>query len=157
MEFKATLNNLRMSPRKVRLVADAVRRKPVSDAVTILENVNKKASVPVRKLIQSAVANAKNTEGVLPGNLIVEKIYVDGGPTLRRFRPRAFGRAFMIRKRTSRVTVVLSSVSAPTKKKVAAKKKSVKSKTDTSNASKTSPKKVTSTKKKTSSSTKTSK
>ena len=152
MEFKATLNNLRMSPRKVRLVADAIRRKPVSDAVTILENLNKKASVPVRKLVQSAAANAKNTEGILPGSLVVEQIYVDGGPTLRRFRPRAFGRAFMIRKRTSRITVVLSSTATPVKKKSAAKKKATSTK-----APESSPKKAAPAKKKTTPSTKTSK
>lgn len=157
MEFKATLNNLRMSPRKVRLVADAVRRKPVSDAVTILENVNKKASVPVRKLIQSAAANAKNTEGILPGSLVVEQIYVDGGPTLRRFRPRAFGRAFMIRKRTSRITVVLSSTATPAKKKTAAKKKAVAPKASTAKTPESSPKKAVPAKKKTTPSTKTSK
>ena len=152
MEFKATLNNLRMSPRKVRLVADAIRRKPVSDAVTILENLNKKASVPVRKLVQSAAANAKNTEGILPGSLVVEQIYVDGGPTLRRFRPRAFGRAFTIRKRTSRITVVLSSTATPVKKKSAAKKKATSTK-----ALESSPKKAAPAKKKTTPSTKTSK
>ena len=116
MEFKATLKNLRISARKVRLVTDAVRGKTVSEALVVLEELDKKSAVPVAKLIKSAAANAAHTENVLQAQLKVDQIFVGEGPTLKRFRPRAFGRAFMIRKRTSHVTVVLSLTEAAAKR-----------------------------------------
>ncbi len=107
MEWNATLKNLRISPRKARLVVDAVRGKSVREAILILDTVYKKSSLPVKKLIQSALANAKKQDSVLESQLKVEKIYVDAGITLKRFRPRAFGRAYTIRKRSSHISLTL--------------------------------------------------
>ena len=151
MEYKAILNNYRMSPRKVRLVADVVRQKSVVEAVDTLNHLHKKSSEPIRKLIQSAAANAKNLDQVMPDSLFVEKIFVDEGPTMRRFRPRAFGRAFMIRKRSCKVTVVLNT-KAKVKHDVKTPKPSQKSTSEqnTSKAQKpTAPKKTSTTSKKT--------
>ncbi|MBE0617588.1 MAG: 50S ribosomal protein L22 [Proteobacteria bacterium] len=107
MQANATLRYLRIAPRKVRLVADLVRGKPVQDALSALRFTPKSASMPVRKLIESAVANAENNHGLDIDTLWVREIRVDEGPTLKRFRPRAQGRAFQIMKRTSHVSVVL--------------------------------------------------
>jgi large subunit ribosomal protein L22 len=107
MEWNATLKNLRISPRKTRLVVDAVRGKSVKDALAILDTLNKKSSIPVKKLIQSATANAKKQDSVLEAQLQVASIFVDAGLTLKRFRPRAFGRAYTIRKRSSHITLTL--------------------------------------------------
>lgn len=147
MEFKATLKNLRISARKVRLVTDAVRGKSVSDALVVLEELDKKSAVPVAKLIKSAVANAANTENVLQAQLKVDQIFVGEGPTLKRFRPRAFGRAFMIRKRTSHVTVVLALTEAAAKRSTKkTEAKSADKKEETTKVAKTA-KKTTSAKK----------
>lgn len=108
MEAGATLRLLRMTPRKVRLVADLVRGKRVEDALKTLRFTAKAASFPLKKLIESAVANAENNHGLDIDTLWVREIRVDEGPTLKRFRPRAQGRAFRIRKRTSHVCVVLA-------------------------------------------------
>lgn len=108
MDFKASLNNLRISPRKVRVVADTVRGKSVYEAEQILMHINRKPAVPLKKVILSAAANAQHTKGVDFSQLAISHISVDEGPTLKRFQPRAFGRACMIRKRTSHVNVVLS-------------------------------------------------
>ncbi len=107
MQANATLRFLRIAPRKVRLVADLVRGKPVQDALSTLRFTPKSASLPVRKLLESAVANAENNHGLDIDTLWVREIRVDEGPTLKRFRPRAQGRAFQIMKRTSHVSVVL--------------------------------------------------
>jgi large subunit ribosomal protein L22 len=108
MEAGATLRLLRMAPRKVRLVADLVRGKRVEEALKTLRFTAKAASFPIKKLIESAVANAENNHGLDIDTLWVREIRVDEGPTLKRFRPRAQGRAFRIRKRTSHVSVVLA-------------------------------------------------
>ncbi|NBP55399.1 50S ribosomal protein L22 [bacterium] len=108
MEWNATLKNLRISPRKTRLVVDAVRGKSVREAILILDTVYKKSSLPVKKLIQSAVANAKTQDSVLESQLKIDKIFVDAGMTLKRFRPRAFGRAYTIRKRSSHISLTLT-------------------------------------------------
>lgn len=102
----AQLNDYRQSPRKVRLVANLIRGKKVSDAIELLQFTTKRASSPLVKLIQSAEANAKNN-GIDENELFVEEITVDGGKILYRRRARARGSAFAIRKRTSHVTVVL--------------------------------------------------
>ncbi|GAB4261704.1 MULTISPECIES: 50S ribosomal protein L22 [Deferrisoma] len=107
MEAKATLRYLRMSPRKVRLVADLVRGRRVEEAIRILRFTPRRASLPVRKVIESAVANAENNHGLDIDQLWVREIRVDEGPTLKRWRPRARGRATPIMKRTSHVAVVL--------------------------------------------------
>ena len=118
MEWNATLKNLRISPRKTRLVVDAIRGKSVSEAILILDTVYKKSSLPVKKLIQSAVANAKKQDSVLESQLKVEKIYVDAGMTLKRFRPRAYGRAYTIRKRSSHISLTLTELDIVKKRKL---------------------------------------
>lgn len=106
-EAKAQLNNYRQSPRKVRLVADAVRGKKVEEAITTLSFIPKRSALPLQKLLASALANAKNLS--LPTeNLIVKEIKVDAGNTLYRRRPRSRGIANPIRKRTSRISVTLA-------------------------------------------------
>ena len=108
MEFKVSLNNFRTSPRKVRLVADTIRGKSVKQAQGILEVLNKKSATPIYGLLKSAIANAQNTQNILASQLKVSEIYVNGGAVLKRFRPRAFGRAYTIRKRTSHIVMTLS-------------------------------------------------
>ena len=106
-EAKAELNNYRQSPRKVRLVADAVRGKRVEEAITTLSFIPKRSALPLQKLLASALANAKNLS--LPAeNLIIKEIKVDTGSTLYRRRPRSRGMANPIRKRTSHVSVTLA-------------------------------------------------
>ncbi|MDR0967014.1 MAG: 50S ribosomal protein L22 [Myxococcales bacterium] len=110
MESTALLRNLRIAPRKVRIIADIVRGQPIEKALATLRYTPKAASKPVEKLLCSAIANAEQrSNGQLDiDQLVVKTIYVDQGPTMRRFMPRAQGRATRIRKRTSHVTVVLS-------------------------------------------------
>lgn len=105
--MQATLRQYRQSPRKVRLIGDLVKGKTVEQALADLAYTQKRASETVSKLIQSAVANAKDTEGKEASDLVVENVTVDEGKTLKRFRPRARGRASRINKRTSHITVTL--------------------------------------------------
>ena len=105
--MRAKLRYLRISARKTRLVADLVRGKGVADAINILTFTRRAASEPVRKLIESAIANAEAGNADVD-RLFIETLTVDEGPTLRRFRPRAMGRATRINKRTSHVTCVLA-------------------------------------------------
>ena len=106
--MKATLRFLRISARKTRLVADIVRGKGVEDAIFALSVTRRAASEPISKLIASAKANAENANDDISANqLYVKEFYVNKGPTLKRFRPRAMGRATRINKRTSHVTCVL--------------------------------------------------
>ena len=107
MEARAVARYVRIAPRKVRLVIDLVRGKKVDEALTILEFTPKRAAKVVKKLIQSAVANAEQNPDVDVDNLYIKRIYADEGPTLKRIRPRAVGRAYLIRKRTSHITVIL--------------------------------------------------
>ena len=107
MQAQAKLRYLRISPRKVRLVADLVRNRPAEEALKTLRFTAKSASRPLKKLIESAVANAENNHWLDIDVLWVREIQVNEGPTLKRFRPRAQGRAFPILKRTSHVSVVL--------------------------------------------------
>lgn len=107
MQTKATLRNLRIAPRKVRLVADLIRKKKVNEAQTILQFVHKSASEPFRKIIQSASSSAAHNFQIDQANLYIAKIVVDEGTKLKRFRPRARGRAYPIQKKTSHITVVL--------------------------------------------------
>lgn len=108
MEAKAVLKYLRVSPRKARLVADLVRGKSAQSAIDALKFTNRAASLPIKKLIESAVANAENNHGLDVDILWVKEVVIDPGPTLKRFMPRAQGRAYTIRKRTSHVSVVLA-------------------------------------------------
>lgn len=131
MEVIAKTRYLRMAPRKVRLVLDAVRGKTVEEARVQLRFMEKNAAEPVLKLINSAVANAKNNFGLSEQGLWVKKIVADGGPILYRFRPAAMGRSTPIRKRTSHVTVVLEGqekLAEKTKAKKVAKKADAKKK-----------------------------
>lgn len=116
--FQAKLKNLRISPRKVRLVADAIRGRNVIEALDILELTFKRSATPLYKLVKSAAANAENQSGLRAEQLVISRIEVGEGPTMKRFMPRAQGRATLIRKRTSHVTIEVSSpvvVSAPKK------------------------------------------
>lgn len=110
MEATATIKNLRMSPRKLRVVLNAVKQAPdLEIALARLKFSEKAAAEPIYKLLASAVANAGISFGVNdPSRLRIEEAYVNEGATLRRFRPRAQGRATRIRKRTSHVTVVVT-------------------------------------------------
>ncbi len=106
--MKAKATHIRISPRKVRMVVDTVRGRSVSQALNILEFARKKAALPVKKLLKSAMANAVENNGISDvDSLVIERITVDEGPTIKRFMPRARGRATPIRKRTSRVNIVL--------------------------------------------------
>lgn len=107
MQVVAKLNYLRIAPRKVRLVADLIRKKKIEEAQTILNFTVKKASQSLLKLLNSAVANARNNFQVDPNNLYISKITVDEGPKYKRWMPRARGRASEIQKKTSHVTLVL--------------------------------------------------
>ncbi len=107
METIAKLNNLRMAPRKLRLLVDLVRGMNVAGALAELTHSHKVAALPLRKLIASAVANAKHNHRMEADSLVIKTIFVDGGPIMYRSQPRAFGRAAPIRKRTSHITVIL--------------------------------------------------
>ncbi len=104
---------VRVSPTKARRVIDLVRGKSVSEALDILRWAPQAASLPVAKVIASAAANAQNNDGLDPATLVVASVHADDGPTAKRIRPRAQGRAFRIRRRTSHITVVVES--RPTK------------------------------------------
>ena len=104
---KAVAKYVRISPYKVRVVLDVIRGKSVNEAVAILENVNKAAADPIRKVVLSAAANAEHNKGLSKETLYVAACYADQGPTLKRVQPRAQGRAFRILKRTSHITVIL--------------------------------------------------
>ena len=108
MDVHAFLRSLRMSPRKVRLVIDAVRGKSVKDADIRLSLMKKEAALPVLKLLRSAVANAEHNFKLAPESLYIKTITADGGPTLKRSRARAFGRAAPIRKRTTHISIVVA-------------------------------------------------
>ncbi|MGI9571321.1 MAG: 50S ribosomal protein L22 [Desulfobulbia bacterium] len=107
MEARAVGKYIRISPQKARLVADVVRGMEVDQAITTLRFMPKKAAVILRQVIESAVANATQDDQVDVDNLFVKKIFIDGGPSLKRIRPRAMGRATGIIKRTSHITVIL--------------------------------------------------
>ena len=100
---------VRVSPTKARRVIDLVRGKSVADALDILRWAPQAASEPVAKVIASAAANAQNNNGLDPSTLVVATVYADDGPTAKRIRPRAQGRAFRIRRRTSHITVIVES------------------------------------------------
>ncbi|MDR2909703.1 MAG: 50S ribosomal protein L22 [Oscillospiraceae bacterium] len=107
MEARAYLKYARISPRKVQIVLDLIRNKPVDLAEAILKHTPKAASEPVFKLLKSAAANAENNHEMDPERLYVAECFVSPGPTLKRIRPVSKGRAYRILKRTSHVTMVL--------------------------------------------------
>ena len=117
---KAEVNYVRISPRKVKIVIDLIRNKPVGDALAILKHTPKAASEIVEKLLLSAMANAENNHGMDVEKLYVAEIYSNAGPMLKRVRARAQGRAFRILKRTSHTTIVLKELGA--KEEVVVKK-----------------------------------
>ncbi len=123
MDVHAFLRSLRISPRKVRLVIDAVRGKSVKDADIRLSLMNKGAALPVLKLLRSAIANAEHNFKMESSSLYIKSITGDGGPTLKRSRPRAFGRAAPIRKRTTHLSIVLADRAELADKKSAKSKK----------------------------------
>ncbi len=108
MEVAAKLRHARISAQKCRLVADKVRGLPVDKALDTLKYSNKKAAAIVRKVLESAIANAEHNEGLDIDELKVSAICVDEGPTMKRFSPRAKGRANQILKRTCHITVKVS-------------------------------------------------
>jgi len=107
MEAKATLSNVRISPRKVQIVLDLIRNKPTDVALATLALTPKAASPILEKLVKSAIANADNNHSMNKDSLYVAECYVTPGPIMKRVMPRAQGRAYRILKRTSHITVVL--------------------------------------------------
>lgn len=122
MKIKATLNNLRVSPRKSRLVINLIKGMDVSNALVQLSHMSKGSSREVGKLLESAIANAENNFGLEKSNLIVSDVQVGGGSTLKRWLPRAHGRATPLMKRTSNIYLVLD-------EKIEGKSKATKTKT----------------------------
>jgi large subunit ribosomal protein L22 len=110
METKAKLRHLRTPPRKARLIADAIRGLPVERALEVMKFSSKRAALPMTKLINSSIANAKHNHQIEKDNLYISEIRVDEGPTLKRWRARAFGRASGIKKRTSHISIILSEI-----------------------------------------------
>jgi large subunit ribosomal protein L22 len=112
MEAKAQARFVRVTPMKARRVVDLIRGKQAPEAIAVLEFAPQSASEPVLKVVQSAIANARVKAGIASEafderTLVIQEAFVDEGPTLKRFRPRAQGRAYRIRKRTSHITVVV--------------------------------------------------
>ena len=107
MEAKAVAKFIRVSPRKTRLVAENIKGKGVEDALNILRFTPKKPAKILSKVLYSAISNAEQMPGVDVDNLIVETVMVNEGPTWKRIQPRAMGRAYRIRKRTSHITIVV--------------------------------------------------
>lgn len=110
MEVKASLKHLRMSAQKVRLVIDVIRKMPVEAALNQLRFINKSACLPVAKLIKSAIANAENTYSLDKSNLFISEIRADEAVTMKRWMPRAHGRATSIRKRGCHINLVLKEI-----------------------------------------------
>ena len=114
---RAQARFVRVTPQKARRVIDLIRGLPASDAQALLRFAPQGASEPIGKVLDSAIANASNNYNLDPRTLVVSEAFVDEGPTMKRFRPRAQGRASQILKRTSHITVVVQSVDVNDKKK----------------------------------------
>lgn len=112
MEARACARNVRVSPMKARRVVDLIRGMGAQDALVTLQFAPQAASEPVGKVIASAVANAVHNNQMQAGDLVISAAYVDEGPTMKRIRPRAQGRAYRVRKRTSHITVIVTDDSA---------------------------------------------
>ena len=110
MQATAKLNYLHIAPRKVRLIADMIRKKTVKEAERILNFIPQRAALPIIKLIKSAVSNAKNSFGSEESNLFISKITVDEGPKMKKWMPRARGSPSMIQKKTSHILLVLDEI-----------------------------------------------
>jgi large subunit ribosomal protein L22 len=108
---------VRVTPMKARRVVELIRGLPTDQALSVLKFSPQTASEPVAKVLASAVANAENNFSLDPRTLFVSRAYVDEGPTLKRFRPRAQGRAYRIRKRTSHITIEVESIDTPATRK----------------------------------------
>ncbi|WP_438449143.1 50S ribosomal protein L22 [Gorillibacterium sp. sgz5001074] len=108
MQATAHARYVRLAPRKVQLILDLIRGKQVGEAIAILRHTPKSSSPVVEKLLNSAIANAENNFSLDPNKLVISQAYANQGPTLKRFRPRAMGRASRINKRTSHITIVVS-------------------------------------------------
>ena len=121
---RAIARHVRISPNKARRVVNLVRGLPAKEALTVLQFAPQAASEQVYKVLASAIANAENNERLDPDALLVSEAFVDEGPTLKRFRPRAQGRAYRIRKRTCHITIAVEAVQVarPAKKAAPAKK-----------------------------------
>lgn len=126
MEARATLCYARISPRKVKIVIDLIRNKPVGIALAILKHTPKAASPLVEKLLLSAIANAENNNNMAKDDLYVSECFANGGPILKRIMPRAQGRAYQIRKRTSHTTLVVREAEAAKELKAIKEVKEVK-------------------------------
>lgn len=129
MEVTAIAKNVRVSPQKVRLVVDQIKRMPPGKAITILDFVNKSAAKPLKKVIASAIANAKNNFGLVDNTLSFKSVLVGKGMVSKRYQPVARGRAHPILKRTSHITVILEGEQAkkvPQVSKVSNEQKEVK-------------------------------
>ena len=105
---------VRVTPMKARRIVDLIRGKDAQDALAMLKFAPQAASEPVAKVLASAIANAENNFSLDADTLVISRAYVDEGPTLKRFRPRAQGRAYRIRKRTSHITIEVESIETPT-------------------------------------------
>ncbi len=116
-EFKACHKFARISPRKARYVIDLVRNEPVETALETLRFTRRRAAPMISKVIRSALANAVQEGGATAEELVIQKAFIDEGPTWKRWRPRARGMAFPILKRTSHITIVLSEDGAATRVK----------------------------------------
>jgi large subunit ribosomal protein L22 len=122
-ETRAVGNYIRIAPRKARVVIDLIRGRGVSEAIGVLHLCRKKAAKPIGKVLLSAMANATANDKADPDKLVVARAWVDEGPTLRRYMARAMGRATIIRKRTSRITIHLAQQERAEAKSSAAPKK----------------------------------
>jgi len=118
MQYKFHLNKLRIAPRKVRQVVALIKGSPIKEAEMQLKFQSKRAALPILKLLKSGVASAINNFNLSPDNLYIANIFVDEGQTLKRFRPRAFGKAGAIQKKTSHITLVLEERAATGVKKI---------------------------------------
>lgn len=135
MEIKAIAKSVRMSPRKISLVADMVRHLSIDDALAALDAQHKRAALPLSKLLKSAIANAVNNAGLDKNNLVIESIYVSGGPVLKRFWPSTRGRIHPYKKRSTNIRIVLkanaSASAVPSKDVIKAEPKKVEVKKET--------------------------
>lgn len=107
MEVKVQLNHLHIAPRKVRLVANLIKGREIKGAKLELRHLPKRSALPLLKLMESAVANAKHNFDLREDSLRIKNVVVDQGPTLKRYRPRAFGKAALIRKESSHISLIL--------------------------------------------------
>lgn len=109
-EAKAYLSNARISARKVKIVIDTIRNKKADEALAMLKYTTKAAAPIMYKLLKSAIANAVNNNGMDASKLVISEVFANQGPTMKRIMPRAQGRAYKIRKRTSHITIVVKEI-----------------------------------------------